>query len=52
MWLQSPGNEASVTEERTSNLILINLNSHVWLVAMVLDRTGLPGVGRGNRKVK
>lgn len=38
---------ASLIEERILNLISINLNSHMWPAAMVLDSTGL---GRGNSK--
>lgn len=34
---------ASVTEERILHLTLINLESHMWPVAMVLGRTGPTG---------
>ena len=43
MWVLATGNVSSATEELNFKfyLILINLNSHMWLLATVLDSAEL-----------
>lgn len=43
MWLLSARNTASATEDLTvlCYLMVINLNSHMWLVAATVDSTDL-----------